>query len=841
MFKVARRGTAHDLWTAVLHYYERSSYIQQCTFVEGLVSRLDDFDSLDHYHRVFNEAAEGLDKVFETQTPRRIAEAMTFGLDAAATPMTQQELYNWVKELSETGDHRPAHFVRWAVSHLRQAHVRSITVPMYLRGIEQQYGHITSRIRALQVDPRDVLIDNIMSEVMEAAEQNRQQKAMAMKEQQRGGRNGRAGGERKRSNPRSTRSRSDKCKTCNTPHAGKRCWVEHPDEAPKKLQDQYKKRHDDWIETNRADDTMSTVSGPKSTSGALGYNLNVRELEDDGTVNKQCMFEYVDAPESESDMEYIDTPPSESDIEPAHHESAAEPKPAHHESAAEFKPANHESAAKLNIELAESTDAAQSLLATETALNCEHTLSWIVDSGASTHATGNEAEITDKVETLSPIITANGVVISRTRGTVVVTLRGVDGRLVRMKLHDTIHIPGLDAGLFSVRRALDGGLCFRPDLSALVDKAGKLVIQLVDHGRLWLLDEPGGKLHAATGQTAKPAVGPTAMAMVSPDIWHRRLGHPTRRYAEKTLGRELDTTPCEACAQSKAQRQPHHEELERPQDWFAHLTTDLCGPVTPLGLGNARYLAILTDRATGYRWLVTLRTKDEAKGKLRDLMLKIMAEYGRTIRSLTTDGSRELHVDLPGLTIRTSAPYTPEQNGMAEKGNHVVVRRARTMMLAANLPGRLWPEISRAAVHVGNRVYMAPIGKTPIQRVHELADSTPGDSKPDWAMTELVDSVDHLRVVGCRAYVLIPEERRTASRKFAPRAELGVMVGYEGRTNYLVMMPGMRIVITPHVTFNELELPFVPKVQLPDMEPQVDWGPPVLEPPDHQEEPLAKD
>jgi len=33
--------------------------------------------------------------------------------------------------------------------------------------------------------------------------------------------------------------------------------------------------------------------------------------------------------------------------------------------------------------------------------------------------------------------------------------------------------------------------------------------------------------------------------------------------------------------------------------------------------------------------------------------------------------------------------YTPQQNGMAEKANHVIVTRARVMMIAANLPACL--------------------------------------------------------------------------------------------------------------------------------------------------------
>jgi len=70
--------------------------------------------------------------------------------------------------------------------------------------------------------------------------------------------------------------------------------------------------------------------------------------------------------------------------------------------------------------------------------------------------------------------------------------------------------------------------------------------------------------------------------------------------------------------------------------------------------------------------------------------------------------------------------------------------------------------------------------------------------------------VSNLRVYGCRAYVTIAPEDRVRSEKMAPRAQIGKLIGYEGKSLYLILLPpgsvsrqGGGIVKTSHVTFDE--------------------------------------
>jgi hypothetical protein len=69
---------------------------------------------------------------------------------------------------------------------------------------------------------------------------------------------------------------------------------------------------------------------------------------------------------------------------------------------------------------------------------------------------------------------------------------------------------------------------------------------------------------------------------------------------------------------------------------------------------------------------------------------------------------------------------------------------------------------------------------------------------------EHIPLVSHIRVIGYRTYVLIEKEKRIASEKLAPRAKVGILVGFEGHYIYYVYIPLKRRVIhTSHYHFDK--------------------------------------
>jgi hypothetical protein len=93
-----------------------------------------------------------------------------------------------------------------------------------------------------------------------------------------------------------------------------------------------------------------------------------------------------------------------------------------------------------------------------------------------------------------------------------------------------------------------------------------------------------------------------------------------------------------------------------------------------------------------------------------------------------------------------TVPYSPQQNGLAERRNQTIMAMARCILIESNLPYEYWPFAVRYAVYTINRLSTRTIGwKTS----YELWMKR----KPD---------VQHMRPFGCIAYAHIDKSLRTS-------------------------------------------------------------------------------
>lgn len=123
----------------------------------------------------------------------------------------------------------------------------------------------------------------------------------------------------------------------------------------------------------------------------------------------------------------------------------------------------------------------------------------------------------------------------------------------------------------------------------------------------------------------------------------------------------------------------------------------------------------------------------------------------------------------------TTAPYTPEQNGRAERDNRTIVESARTMMQAKQLGTSLWAEATNTAVYLLNRTSMT--GEEEVKTPYEIWNGR----KPDLA---------HVRPFGEECFEHVPKQ---FTRKFDARAKKVILVGYEGdSSNYRLYHPDTR-------------------------------------------------
>ena len=98
-------------------------------------------------------------------------------------------------------------------------------------------------------------------------------------------------------------------------------------------------------------------------------------------------------------------------------------------------------------------------------------------------------------------------------------------------------------------------------------------------------------------------------------------------------------------------------------------------------------------------WLQLLTSKDEAAIVIKKFKMCAEAESGKKLRVRRTDrGSEFTLVELAaycadqGVGQHHTTPYSPQQNGVVERRNQMVVDMARSMMKAKGMPARFWGE-----------------------------------------------------------------------------------------------------------------------------------------------------
>lgn len=258
---------------------------------------------------------------------------------------------------------------------------------------------------------------------------------------------------------------------------------------------------------------------------------------------------------------------------------------------------------------------------------------------------------------------------------------------------------------------------------------------------------------------------------------------------------ELDNFFCEGCVLGKSTRASFKSLNNKNEPKIGEiLHTDLCGPMSTESLGGSRYFLLIKDKSSKFRHTVFLRTKEDVHINLKKFVMSTEKLYGHSVKVIRSDNGTEFvnkHVktflDEKGIMQETSAPYTPEQNGVAERENRTVVEMARTMLCSMNLPKMLWAEAVAYATLILNNTACDSDGKTPYER---------------WTSNR--SDLEMFKTFGCTAYYHIPKQLRY---KLDPRSKKAVFVGIENTSKKIRLFdPSLnKIIISSSVIFNEIE------------------------------------
>ncbi|KAG2770705.1 hypothetical protein Pcac1_g18319 [Phytophthora cactorum] len=290
---------------------------------------------------------------------------------------------------------------------------------------------------------------------------------------------------------------------------------------------------------------------------------------------------------------------------------------------------------------------------------------------------------------------------------------------------------------------------------------------------------------------------------------HARMGHAPNDVLRKMVssgmvaGAKMPSmstysSKCRGCQQGKMVQKPFPSNPDkRKYKPFEFLHFDTCGPMEQSSLGGSRYLLLITDEASGCMTGFCLHAKSESERCLRSFVAKVERQFDTKVKFVRHVGAKEFATNLllafyedHGIEVQPTVPYAHQTNGTAERANRTIVTIGRIMLHYAGLDKTFWAEAAMTAIYIKNRLPSPKVpGKTPFEVVYK--------SKPN---------VKHMRVFGCKAYVLTPKEKRL---KWDPKARGGIfwatrsaprriefMTSRRGRLWYLAMSHSMKPVST---------------------------------------------
>lgn len=427
---------------------------------------------------------------------------------------------------------------------------------------------------------------------------------------------------------------------------------------------------------------------------------------------------------------------------------------------------------------------------------------WLLDNAADMHVCNQREVFLDYSNNPSAMTGATSSGLSPGRGTIRLHLAHADGSAgAILTLHDVWYIPQSPANLVCQAKLNDSGIYYSNETWYLYTKEGKKNVGYVPRIRnnfvfkIW--NNLGMAIHLT--QTASeifqwPLEAIFHTSKVIPlSTWHVRLGHLNipglRKYLKRLdISYDDDITEsyyCHACELGKATKIYNRIPQERATENFQYIHTDMVGAIKPKGFLDEMYFFTFTCDKTRFTHVYTAKLKSEWLSHLQTYysLAQNKTQKSKPIARLRTDFGSELRstkVDewmlKEGITFEPSAPYSQEQNGVSERMGRTIMDMTRCTIIGGDIPDDLWPEIVLAMVDVKN---LRPTNALDGQSPYEVFEKKP-------------PTLDHLMMIGSTVYVLIHEEERkgdkSKSAKFAPRAQKGKLVGYDGHTIYRVFL-----------------------------------------------------
>ncbi|GJV19475.1 putative ribonuclease H-like domain-containing protein [Tanacetum coccineum] len=330
----------------------------------------------------------------------------------------------------------------------------------------------------------------------------------------------------------------------------------------------------------------------------------------------------------------------------------------------------------------------------------------VVDSGCSSHMTGNKAYLSD-YEDFNRGFVAFG---SDPKGGKITGKGKI--KTANLDFDDVYFVDELKFNLFSVSQMCDkkNSVLFTESECLILSPSFKLL----DESQVVLRAPRKDDVYNLDLKNIVPSGGITCLyANATADeskLWHRRLGHVNFKNINKLVKGHLvrglplkvfvNDHTCVACKKGKQHKASCKAKLDRIiRKPLELLHMDLFGPVSIESINKKRYCLVVTDDFSRFSWVFFLATKDETSKILCNLIIGLEKQLNHNVKIIRCDNGTEFKNYVmnefcakKGIKREFSVARTPQQNGVAERKNRTLIEAARTMLADSLLPIPFWAE-----------------------------------------------------------------------------------------------------------------------------------------------------
>ncbi|GJZ57109.1 retrovirus-related pol polyprotein from transposon TNT 1-94 [Tanacetum coccineum] len=321
---------------------------------------------------------------------------------------------------------------------------------------------------------------------------------------------------------------------------------------------------------------------------------------------------------------------------------------------------------------------------------------WYLDSGCSKHMTGDRSQLTNFVNKFLGTVKFGNDHVAKILGY-------GDYQIGNVTISRVYYVEGLGHNLFSVGQFCDSNLevAFRQHTCFIHNLEGVDLLTGSRGNNLYTLSL--GDMMASS-----PICLLSKASKTKSWLWHQRLSHlnfgAINHLARHGLVQGLPKLKfrkdhlCSACAMGKSKKKPHKSKSkETNQEKLYLLHMDLCGPMRVASVNGRKYILVIVDDYSRFTWVKFLRSKDEAPYFIIKFLKMIQLRLKVPVRRIRTDNGTEIvnqtlreYYENVGISYETSVAHSPQQNGVVERRNRMLIEAARTMLIYAKALLFLW-------------------------------------------------------------------------------------------------------------------------------------------------------